>query len=176
MNTFPIAGPSETSEHLNILRETLGAGRRLRSIFFLFHLGETEAEPFGHRGHRGKCERGLLPVGFPPTFGVMNAGKSPSPAVSPLPGGAGLHFFPLPQLIVLLGSRSGLWAPPKSSRLLLTAAAAFPALPVPLPGQPINPAVMLFTCKRQFVKICLGAAVTISMGFIFHLFTVYAHV
>lgn len=35
---------------------------------------------------------------------------------------------------------------------------------------------MLFTCKRQFVKICPEAVVTISMGFIPCLFTVCAHV
>lgn len=52
----------------------------------------------------------------------------------------------------------------------------FTALPVPISGKPINPDIMLFTCKRQFVKICLGAAVTISMGFISRLFTVCAHV
>lgn len=59
---------------------------------------------------------------------------------------------------------------------LIDAIAVFPVLPVPISGKPINPDIMLFPCKRQFVKICLGAAVTISMGFISRLFTVCAHV
>ena len=59
---------------------------------------------------------------------------------------------------------------------LIDAVAVFTVLPVPISGKPINPDIMLFTCKRQFVKICLGAAVTISMEFISRLFTVCAHV
>lgn len=59
---------------------------------------------------------------------------------------------------------------------LTDAVAVFTALPMPISGKPINPDIMLFTCNMQFVKICLGAAVTISMGFISCLFTVYAHV
>jgi len=59
---------------------------------------------------------------------------------------------------------------------LIDAVAIFPALPMPISGKPINPDIMLFTCKRQFVKVCLGAAVTMSMGFISRLFTVCAHV
>lgn len=58
----------------------------------------------------------------------------------------------------------------------MDAIAVFTVLPVPVSEKPINPDIMLFTCKRQFVKICLGAAVTISMGFISRLFTVCAHV
>lgn len=52
--------------------------------------------------------------------------------------------------------------------------AVFTALPIS--GRPINPDIMAFPCKRQFVKICQWAAVTISMGFISSLFTVCAHV
>lgn len=58
----------------------------------------------------------------------------------------------------------------------MAAVAVFTALPVPISGRPINPDIMVFPCKRQFVKICLWAAVTISMGFISSLFTVCAHV
>lgn len=110
---------------------------------------------------------------------VVYNGKYPGPAVLPLPGSAGWCSFPFPHLSLLLGSRAVLLAPripPGFALCLMAAVALFTALPVPISGRPINPDRMAFPCKRQFVKICLWAAVTISMGFISSLFTVCAHV
>lgn len=87
--------------------------------------------------------------------------------------------FLFPTLPCCWGAESCCWhqeIPYGFAFCLMAAVAVFTALPVPISGRPINPDIMVFPCKRQFVKICLWAAVTISMGFISSLFTVCAHV